>query len=74
MVIGNLNIIRIAVLKTETYPPLIVDRNCVLSYPISFQGMKAVTWGYLQIIQTGSKINIFQTANGPSKQIGLQPL
>jgi hypothetical protein len=35
--------------------------------------MKAVTWGYLQVIQASGKINEFQTANGPSQQIMLNP-
>jgi len=35
--------------------------------------MKAVTWGYHQVIQTRRKINEFQMANGPSQQIWLNP-
>jgi len=73
MIISYFNIMRIAILEKKTDSPLIVDGNGVLSLPFSLQGMKVIARWNLQIIQAGSKINIFQAACGPSQQIRLQP-
>lgn len=50
MVIRDLNVVGIAFGEMKTNAPLLVDGYRVLSFSIPFQGMKAITWGHLQVI------------------------
>jgi PHP family Zn ribbon phosphoesterase len=43
MVISDLYIERISFLPDETYPPLVVDSNTVLTYPLFLKGFEMVT-------------------------------
>jgi hypothetical protein len=43
MVIGDLNIECIPILKTKTNAPLIVDSDCVLTFPVSLTLVKLVS-------------------------------
>jgi hypothetical protein len=58
MVICYFNIIGVAVDKTEADTPLIVNRDCVLAFAVSLQGMEAVTWRYCQVLDTDRKVDI----------------
>ena len=60
MVITNLYIIGVSINKPETYAPLVIDGDRVLSLPVAFKCMKPVTWWDLQIIQACSQIQVFK--------------
>ena len=69
MVIGDLDIVGITVVKPETDPPLVVYGDRILSRSIPFQPMQTVAWGNLQIFQSRSKVQVFQTPHRPSNHI-----
>jgi hypothetical protein len=52
MIISNLYIICIPVLPLETYPPLIVYANAMLSFSISRQGFKFVGRGNPKVLDS----------------------
>ena len=62
MVVAYLNIKCIAVNKTETDSPLVVNRNRVLAVTVPTQGMKAVSRWRPQIIQPYCQMHILQLA------------
>jgi hypothetical protein len=44
MVVTDLNVVRITILEAKTYPPLIIDRNRVLAFPITLQRVESISW------------------------------
>jgi hypothetical protein len=69
MIIGYFDVICIAVLKTKTDPPLIIDRNGVLPFSIVFQRMQSIAGWHLQVLKIGRQVYILQPAHGPPLQI-----
>jgi hypothetical protein len=52
MIINNLNMISIPVLPLETYPPLIIDADTMLSFSITGQGFKLVGRGDPKVLDS----------------------
>jgi hypothetical protein len=42
VVITDLNVICVTILESKTYPPLIVDGNRVLTFPVTLQRVEAI--------------------------------
>jgi len=57
MVIRDLDIVCIFPIPPEANPPLIVDPNAMLTFPISFQRLQPVTRRHSQIAQFRSGID-----------------
>jgi hypothetical protein len=58
MVIGDLHIKGIAFLPLEADPPLIIDPDAVLSFPIPFKCFQAVTGRLRQILERPHAVQI----------------
>ena len=51
MIINNFDVIRIAGLPPETYPPLIIDADAVLPHPVPFKRLHLVSRRLRQILK-----------------------
>jgi hypothetical protein len=69
VVIREFNIVCITIFESETYAPLIVDRNGILPFSSPLQFVKSITRGHLQILQPGCVINIFKPPRRPPTNI-----
>ena len=56
MVVDDFDMRRSSLIPDETYPPLIVDPDRVLSLPIRFQGFKSIAWGNTKIAEYPSLV------------------
>ena len=74
MVIRDFYIKRIAVYETEADAPLIIDRDGVLSSPLSLQSMKMVAWGHFKVSDGRREIEILQFAQGSGPHVGRKTL
>lgn len=64
MVIGNLDIVDVAVFPSEAYPPLIVDPNAPLAIAVPRKLLQPVARGDAQKVKSSSAIELFQFALG----------
>ena len=64
MVVADGNVIGIFILETKADPPLIIDRDGVLTLSVAGEGMQLVTWRYEQILQTNGEVQILKFARG----------
>jgi hypothetical protein len=69
VVITDLNVICITVFKAKTYPPLIVDRNRILAFPVTFQRMEAIAWRRAQVFKCGSEVHVLKFSRRPFRDI-----
>lgn len=60
MVVADFNVKSVAIFKSETNAPLIVNRYCMLSFTIICEFVQLISGWHFQIIKTGRKIDIFQ--------------
>jgi len=51
MIVYDLDIIGVSLIPTEADTPLFVDPDTVLSFPISGQFLKAISWRDTKIVQ-----------------------
>ena len=72
MVVDNLDFKRMSIAPFETYSPLIVDANTILSSPISLQSFQSIPWRGGQILKRDGRI---QSPQSRSRRIleGLEP-
>ncbi|KAF0221757.1 MAG: hypothetical protein FD174_88 [Geobacteraceae bacterium] len=64
MVIGDLDIVGIAVIPSEAYPPLIVDPNAPLAIAVPVKLLQPVARGNAQEVKGSSAVELFQFALG----------
>jgi len=72
VIVGYLDVVRIAILEAKADPPLVVDADRVLTLSISTQGMESVAGGNSEIIKLRCMVNIFQSPNRPPQEVGRQ--
>ncbi len=58
MIIAKLDIVCIAAQEAKTDPPLLVYADCVLPFPIAFEGMKSITGWIFQVFQSRSQVDV----------------
>lgn len=63
MVIADFNVKRITIFKAKTYPPLIVDRNRMLAFPITFQCMQSISRRRSQVLKFRSEVHILELSS-----------
>ena len=73
MVVYDFNIRSLAFIPVEAYPPLFVDTDTELSFPISCQPFKLVIGWNSKKRQGYSGINLHQLATGNSLYVVRQP-
>ena len=56
MVIGYLDVVRIALTPPKTDTPLVIDADAVLARPVSFELLKPVAWRRSEVLQGVSSI------------------
>jgi hypothetical protein len=54
MVIGYFHVKSVTLPPSKTNPPLIVDPNTVLSFPVSFESLQTVAWKSCEVLQRQS--------------------
>jgi len=64
MVVGNFNFTGISVLPDKTDAPLIVDSYAVLTFSVSFQGLKPVAWWNPEILKAPGLIKVQEFSPG----------
>ena len=64
MVVADLNIVGVAVKESKTDPPLIVDGNGMLPFPIILERMQAISGRHLEVVEPGCQLHVFQLAGG----------
>jgi hypothetical protein len=65
VVVANFDIIDVAIDKSETDAPLIVDRNRVLPDAVPIESVKSIPGRNPQVLQSYRQIQIFKLANCP---------
>jgi hypothetical protein len=60
VIITNLDVISIAVFKPKTDPPLIIDRNRMLTLPVALQRVEPISWRRSQVLERACQIYIFE--------------
>jgi hypothetical protein len=61
---------RVPGFEPETNPPLIVDRDRVLTEPVLDQRMESVTRRHSQIVEARGRIDRFELAQGAPYNVG----
>jgi hypothetical protein len=56
VIVDDLDFITITVLPGETDSDLIIDPDAMLSFSVSLQSFKTVSWGYQQVCQLGGVV------------------
>ena len=56
VVVGDLDVVGIAVAEAEADAPLVVDRDRVLVFAIAFQRMQAVARRHTEIVETALQV------------------
>jgi hypothetical protein len=51
VVVNDLDVFEASIGPTKADPPLVVDTDAVLPYPITFQGLEAVSWWHAQRVE-----------------------
>lgn len=64
VVVSNLDVVGVAIDKSEAEAPLVVDRDRVLSFPVAPKCVKSITWRDLQVLEAGSQVHVFELPNG----------
>jgi hypothetical protein len=74
MVINDLDIVGIAIPKTEADTPLVIDRDRVLALSISLQDMQTVARRNPEIIKATRIIDVFEPPESPCQQVRLESI
>jgi hypothetical protein len=69
MIIGQFDVICIAVHESKANPPLVVHGDGILSLPIMLQLVQPIARRNLQIVHVSSQIEIFQPSQDPLAKI-----
>jgi hypothetical protein len=56
MVVYDLDIVGVSLTPAEADTPLVVDPNAILSFPVSSQFLKAISWWNTKVIQSLSRV------------------
>ena len=56
MIVYNLNVVGVTCTPSEANPPLLINADAVLPFPVAAQGFKTVTWRYAQLVQVGCRV------------------
>jgi len=64
MIVANFHVISVPVAPYKTYPPLIVNANAMLSFPIAFESFQPVARKDRQIFQNLGSIQVLQFSPG----------
>ena len=70
MIVDDLNGVGVAVIPSETDPPLIVDSNTVLPCAISAQLLEPVTWGQPQILEPQRGVHVAELPEHHAPEVG----
>lgn len=73
MVIRDLNVKSVAIFESETYTPLIVNTDRVLSFPVLSEMVKPVSGRHLQILQPRRYIDVLKLSSCPPNDIRWEP-
>jgi hypothetical protein len=61
MIIDDFDVEGVAVMPFKTYSPLLVNADCILSFPVASESVKHVSWIPYQRIQTWGGIQDHQS-------------
>jgi hypothetical protein len=60
MIVHNLHVVGVAFVPDKANPPLVVDSNAVLSLPITFQRLQAISRRGSQVTEFNGRIQLAQ--------------
>jgi hypothetical protein len=69
VIVYDLDIVSVSIPPTEADTPLVVDPNAVLSFPVSSQFLKAISWRDKKIIQLLRRVQQEQLPLSDAPQI-----
>jgi hypothetical protein len=64
VIIGNFNIVSIAIGEAETDPPVVIDGDGVLTSPVSPKLVKSVSRRNSKVLQSRGRIDVLQLSCG----------
>jgi len=73
VVVGDLDLVGVAVGETEADSPLVVDGNRMLPCPLSLERVKPVAWRDLEIIKPSRQVDVLQLPPCSLDQIRRKP-
>ena len=73
MVISDFDVKGIAIDKPEADAPLVVDRDGVLSFPVTAKGVETIPWRGLQIVEASCQIHVLELPNGSPDNLRRKP-
>jgi hypothetical protein len=74
MVVADFNVIRVAIFKTKTDSPLIINGDRMLPFSITFQRVQPIARWTSQVIQRCSEIHILKLTSCPLCNVWREPL
>ena len=69
MIVNNFNLKNLTITPRKTNPPLIIDPDAVMPFPVSFQGFQPVAGGNAQIVQRHRPVEHPQFPQGNALQV-----
>ena len=69
VVIAELDVVRVAVSEAETDPPLIVDGDRVLAFPVPFQRMEPIAGRHPEVFEAGGHVHVLELPQRAPRQV-----
>jgi hypothetical protein len=73
MIISDFNVVGSVGLPDKADPPLVVDANAVLAFPVSRERFKSIAWGHPQILNILGGVQHAQLATRNGLNIAGEP-
>lgn len=70
VVVGDLDVVGVAVNEPEADAPLVVDRDRVLSLPVPFELMQSVAGRDSQVVKARSQVDVLELPSCPLRDVG----
>ncbi len=70
MVVGQFDIESVAILESETDPPLIVNRYGILAFPFPAEFVESIASRDFEIFETRGEMDVLQSSHRASPNIG----
>src|SRR5438552_15048404 len=74
MVVGNLNVMGVAVAPAKADAPLVVDADAVLTFAIPDKFFQSIAWRHTEVLQRFRRIKESELSQGCSLQLGSESL
>jgi len=69
VIVAALDVVRVPANEATTDRPLIVDRDRALALPIIPERVQPIAWRYLEVVQLGREVDVFEFAESSGSEI-----